>query len=288
LIGDNAVPVISTLSATLKKKTVERAWALDGIDYKAYAPWLCLRPLLSQPIEDRHLLEPSYSPGGLVVDRGYLENISRFVWGQGHAIMKDLPGDPKDWKILGDPAGVRPHIVQSFASARQILERSAFFRAIYPSLVEMVIPLEREKSCGFSSMLARGVVFRSFHKPYTAATLALDVAHEMGHQALILLQSVDPLISSDLMAPVFSEIRKQDRPAIQSLHAAAALAYMLILSRSLKNNNEESDAVRQREAEYGGSSTESVSKAIHSLKQKCQFTPMGSKVISEFEQIISQ
>jgi HEXXH motif-containing protein len=229
-------------------------------------------------------LDASYSSGDLILDRDYLEALSIFTSGQGELIMHGLPGSPHDWIIASEPEQSKPNIGHSFRSARLIMDRSSFLRQAYSCLVDMVIPLAREKSCGFSSMLARGAIFRSFHTPHTAATVALDVVHEMGHQALILLQSIDPLISSDLSAPVFSEIRKTDRPAIQSLHAAAALAYMLVLSRTMNTTEEERRAVQERSDEYGGTLAESLAKAITSLKRKCTFTQVGLQVIGELEE----
>ncbi|RYZ46272.1 MAG: methyltransferase domain-containing protein [Sphingobacteriales bacterium] len=48
----------------------------------------------------------------------------------------------------------------------------------------------------------------------------------MGHQALIVYQQSDAIISGDLEREVYSVIRRVKRPAILSFHAAVALAFM--------------------------------------------------------------
>ena len=54
--------------------------------------------------------------------------------------------------------------------------------------------------------------------------LAVNIAHELGHQCLYIYQTADPIIAHGLDTPVFSYIRKANRPAIQ---ATVALAFMV-------------------------------------------------------------
>lgn len=57
--------------------------------------------------------------------------------------------------------------------------------------------------------------------------LSINLAHEMGHQALMVLQAADRIVAGDLGMPIFSGVRKTNRPAIQSFHAMIALSFMV-------------------------------------------------------------
>lgn len=90
------------------------------------------------------------------------------------------------------------------------------------------IPTRRDGS-GFSNHHVRGAVFLSL--PMNSDTsrfeLALNLVHECGHQALMIYQCSDDILLEDLRTPVYSIIRKTERPAILSFHAAIATAFML-------------------------------------------------------------
>lgn len=57
--------------------------------------------------------------------------------------------------------------------------------------------------------------------------LAINLSHELGHQTLMIYQQADPLLVSDFGTPVYSAIRKTERPALMSFHAVAALVSMV-------------------------------------------------------------
>jgi len=66
---------------------------------------------------------------------------------------------------------------------------------------------------------------------------ALNLVHEMAHQALMLVQWHNPIFNSGSGDPIYSVIRKVNRPAIKCLHALVATSFMLKYLRNLKAQN---------------------------------------------------
>ena len=67
--------------------------------------------------------------------------------------------------------------------------------------------------------------------------LLLNIVHEMGHLAIITYQNFDSIIEEELTKPIFSVIRKTNRPAILAFHAMVATIYMLEFLIDLKRSN---------------------------------------------------
>ena len=66
---------------------------------------------------------------------------------------------------------------------------------------------------------------------------ALNIVHEMGHQALMLVQWHDQIFISGATDPIYSVIRKIHRPAIKSMHALVATSFMAKYLKDLKSKN---------------------------------------------------
>src|SRR5690606_18738477 len=78
---------------------------------------------------------------------------------------------------------------------------------------------------------------------------ALNLSHELGHQALMVYEHLDDIVRVDQYSTSYSIIRKTHRPAIQSFHAICATAYMLefiILSKSLLEDHCSSSYLEER------------------------------------------
>lgn len=285
LIGDAAVPIIQKLSSTLKSKTNEQAHILDSLEHNNYSPWLCSRPILSEGISNLNILMTEYPKGEFVKDVKYLQAVSGFLNGEIKFSFESMPGGPDQWQVCTDDAAWLSGVADDFNKGRNILFLSPFFRKMYEVLVEMVIPIDRPHSSGFSSHLARGVIFRSFPQDHSSLSIAVDLAHEIGHQALMVFQSVDPILISDPQAPVYSEIRHADRPAIQSVHATVALAYMTLFEDEMKEQGLVESIHDDRILRYGGTLRQSLKKAISSLNKECKFTDLGSQIMREFSEL---
>src|SRR5690606_27268990 len=91
---------------------------------------------------------------------------------------------------------------------------------------------------GFSSIRSRGAIYLSVPKleDFYYLELAINLSHELGHQALMIYQGADSILNGDLEFPVYSAIRKTNRPAIMAFHAVTALSYMVLFISDLLSN----------------------------------------------------
>lgn len=75
-------------------------------------------------------------------------------------------------------------------------------------------------------------------KDFLVEELAINLAHEVGHQNFMIYQYADRIINSDYNELVYSPIRKVPRPAILSMHAVVALAFMCEFLFSVLDNGQ--------------------------------------------------
>jgi hypothetical protein len=278
LFGEEGVGNIKYLSAELRRKTLELARRIDNNDYPHYTPWLCIRPLLTKPMSQCALCYINHTPGAILTSTTHLKKIESFLEENHDLTLSNLIGSREDWKILVSGRRRKSVTLELTAAIDFMLAKSNYLNDVYTSLVDMVIPLRQSRARGWSCQYARGAVFLGFPRVYSQLDLALDLAHEMGHQALALLQSSDALIASDWDAPVYSEVRKTNRPAFQSLHAAAAIAFMVKLAKDAEYN----DYVHP---EFSYPLTVALHNSVLSLRQSCKFTSLGASLMDDFDLI---
>ncbi|MCP3930859.1 MAG: hypothetical protein GY909_17440 [Oligoflexia bacterium] len=122
-----------------------------------------------------------------------------------------------------------------FNSALELFNSSnSFVVNVFSSIVRNIIPMKtiesevRKEGVGNSNRESIGALYLSAPSAEPRhLQLAINVAHEVGHQALMLYQTSDSIIHpSELTKNVYSAVRRTDRPAIQSFHALVALVYM--------------------------------------------------------------
>ncbi len=103
-------------------------------------------------------------------------------------------------------------------------------------LIKHIVPMEsntpespyRIHGSGISSHRYRGGILLSLPdaSPVRIMEAGLNLSHELGHQALMVYQCADPIISGDLYKESYSVVRRTKRPAILSFHALVATAFM--------------------------------------------------------------
>jgi HEXXH motif-containing protein len=129
---------------------------------------------------------------------------------------------------------------RSVASAVDLLDRTQTLKDLRETYIRFFVPLVAAKSelrddgSGMSAHWLKGAVFLScpISPTLRRVNLALNIAHELGHQVLMLYQDVDSLIKN-IQQPVYSTIRKTERPAIMSFHAIVAVYFMLDCVKTL-------------------------------------------------------
>lgn len=130
---------------------------------------------------------------------------------------------------LGD---ITSHELQTLVEALDLVQDgNTDISGLFAEVIKHVVPINISQlkrhtaGIGFSTHLAKGSIFLSV--PNKKLELAINIAHELGHQCLYIYQTANPIIAQGLDAPVFSYVRKTNRPAIQAFHAIVALAFMV-------------------------------------------------------------
>jgi len=285
LIGHELNEELFSLNARLKAATRQGIQATLSYGGEFYSPWASAYPLLDASSFPQHLLrQPFVEPGGLVDDAEYLRQVRAFMEDKPELTVNGIVGQKhEEW--IPDTI-VSPGQKQVFREGRRLLLKSnPTLCRLYLEFIDFVLPLPGERSRGYSGDHSRGIIFRSIPAQANPYEIAIDLVHELGHHVLDVWQSVDPILLSDPAQPVYSEIRKTLRPAIQTYHAAVAIAYMHFFVESMPYDPACQEAGRLRGLSYRGSLVESLQMSIDSLRRDCEFTPLGEKLLQEMEDL---
>lgn len=287
LIGRELGEDLFRLNAELRRTTVEEFNRQAAEPATAYSPWMCMFPVLNgEQIPQTLLRQPTYERGGLVMDIEYLTAARAFmeprtemtrngIFDQAHA----------DWIPTTEITAKQKDVFD--AGRTTLLSASPTLARMYLELIDYVLPLEGQRNRGTSNHFTRGAIRRTVPDDADRYDVAIDLAHEMGHYSLVILQSIDSIIvPADVRKPVYSQIRQTLRPAIQTLHAAVALASMHLFVESMPNDPACQAAGERRGKKYTKSLKHSLYLSIESLRQSCEFTPLGARVLEEMEALI--
>lgn len=108
----------------------------------------------------------------------------------------------------------------------------------------------------------------------------------MGHQAAILLQSVDPLIDPKQRTKLIHyEVRNDQRTADHAIVSAVALAYMCALGKSIYGGNVRPFIADEHVSGYGECLPDAVANAVRSIRKGAPTTEVGSQVLNELEEL---
>jgi hypothetical protein len=297
LIGKGAADFISQLNTDLAQKTVAHASSKLHQSFPRFVPWMCLVCLTDIDSIDVSILYEEYDKGNLLTNREKLFRIAEFLRKEGRPIVDAGVGpaagltSPEIISVMEDVKLARPDGIACYtASQALLLESDPLFSGLFNALVQFVVPMRSSSGrFGYSTHLARGAIFLSLAEDkHPKISMAVDLAHELGHQALMVFQSADPLLASPLDEPLWSGIRQAYRPAIQCMQAMAALSYMIILTKSLIKNSEFTALERAYTEENYNSQIEKIKSTLCSLKQACRFTNVGKRIMEEFEYVIEE
>lgn len=295
LIGGQLSEPFFELNAQLRASTRELANKVIPGGARFYSPWLCTYPRFGTPPNLALLEEPPCERGGLIIDEQYLAHarawVNDIVLFHQSAITVDsgevaLPGEPHTWLPLET---VSERIMDLFREGKKLLLASdPHMCRQYLEMIDFVVPIfsPGKKNRGFSHHLARGIIFRSFPEEATIWDVGIDLAHELGHQTLFVWQSADAILTSPKDAPVYSFIRKANRPAIQTFHAAVALAYMLSFTRCYADEADCREVAARRGDWYVDTLDKSLRLSLESLRANCTFTELGDALMQEMEALV--
>jgi HEXXH motif-containing protein len=278
ILRTGSADLISDLSDELAAKTLQ-IWNSQYLGiFDHYVPWMCVLPT-SSALSSNPTLHHRYEPGQLLTSASALSDLDIFLHhGEGITLERNLAMNlPASYSIAVDIEQRQPWANEKYQSAVSLVVTShPYFNQAFQKLVQVTVPIYLgRRNVSMSSDLARGAVFIEFNELDTPWDIAVSMAHEFGHQALMVLNSVDPLINSDIDEPVFSGVRMTERPAIQSLHAAAALAFMLLFATSCKTGIPENLL-------FADSLQSQLKLNIVALESRCEFSELGQSVIDDF------
>lgn len=140
----------------------------------------------------------------------------------------------------------------------------------------------RTDGSGLSSLLYRKALFLSLPKesPHSFFEFALNLSHEIGHQALMVYEYADDIVKVDQYTTSYSIIRKTHRPAIQCFHALCATVYMLefiIYANHLLRQEFDLVYIKNRSSQLQSDLNEGLKEI-----QDIPLTSLGNQIISEF------
>lgn len=320
IIGNESVEVITELNDELERKTLELANRKLNTEFQRMVPWMCLVCLTDLSFNDTSIFSHAYEPGSFLHTAEQLKPVAKFLRREGRPIMvatvaeetgladsyqlaeqaelsattnpdAQAAGEPH-MHYIGVPSELGPAGQEQaaiFYRAKElVLNSGPFFSGIFYKLVHFAVPLDAPDEFNFSTHLARGALFFSpTSRVHPEITMAIALAHEMGHQALMTFQSADPLLSSALEQPIWSATRSTLRPAVQALQGAAALAYMLFFVRLLAQTHPLDPAEQGYLQETHDHLASGLDATLNGLNEQCSFTALGRQVVYEFGQVLA-
>lgn len=286
LIGDSVSEHVGILSRKLKSSAIEQYGERASVP--GYTPWIAAGKTIDFDFP-KSLLQPvpKNLRGELINDDAYLvpareyveQRLGRMTYHKGL-----MPGARSDWlpcKLVNKSA------IAAVGDGITVLRGSnPSFDKLYDEMVESVLPLG-DKHRGYSNAWMRGILFRGIPDSWNEYDVAIDLAHELGHHALFVWQSLDSILTSRQEALVLSSVRRVRRPAIQSFHGAVALSFMLFAAKNWPTNSR-SIEVRKRHGSFyiGGSLETALDEALSTLRSHCTFTAVGQKMIDEMQALL--
>lgn len=248
LTGNTGTNKIALLSGRFESVCLDRVNNESTVVYPDYTPFMSLNE--GRENLPRLLLEKKSL---LVKDNDYLKYISDFY-------------SPPANNRLGEKNTVEFGFDQSkeeeFDEALKFfVSNNSFVVDIFNSIVKNIIPMKtiesevRKEGVGNSNRESIGALYLSAPSAEPKyLQLAINIAHEVGHQALMLYQTSDSIIHpAELTRNVYSAVRRVDRPAIQSFHALVAVIYMRDFVNSIdlsKLNDFEQEFIKRQHIQF--------------------------------------
>lgn len=196
----------------------------------------------------------------------------------------EVASDATDFPEIFELNYMKARAIYESAGEKYLLRSKRLMR----SLVPVVDPddVTRENGIGVSMLYARGAVFLSIPDAdeHKGLRLAINMAHEIGHQSLFNYQLSDKILNSDQLTPMYSVVRKTERPAIMSFHALTAVSFMI----EFLNDLIRSSSLNSTELTFAKDVISKFKKDLRvgiNVFSKANFTLLGKRMLSEFNEL---
>lgn len=285
ILGAKAIPTLNNLTKSFRQAAVSQV-----VNGGAYLPWM-------DSYEDHRssaLFRPHELRNYLLVDQHILSLLESVFMREGNPLGLILP-EENSFRINRDISDSVLESKRYNDGIELFLSAGSYWRDLFSTLCSFIVPIYSTRSSvrrggvGFSSLRARGAIFLSLpnDEKYSRLNLAINLAHELGHQSLMIYQGADRILDSDLDAPLYSVIRKTQRPAINSFHGVVALAFMAKFIAEVLNAGSLSDEERKSSEQSFLEIRQDLGEAICKCS-RLRFTKVGEKLFDECKEILIQ
>ena len=238
ILGDLGSTRIKRVASAYFKYCVDRLREIIPLG-AAYHPWMAASEFSSNNVSKGLAIGLIQRDGILDLRKEYLKSVDELLNTSNLLKVFDPAQGLDIFKIFTD-IGDHKKFIDMFNLAFKMIEVwPNWLKDAFNSAITCILPIcpvndSMRFTNNFSSPFMIGAIFVSVPNNNAYMDLALNIsfAHELGHQVLMVYDQ-SGTIEIDSANLIYSGIRKTLRPAFASLHAAVALAYMILCIRSL-------------------------------------------------------
>lgn len=293
LLYDEGANKVIKLYHTFTQRKIQKYNEINDSDLSQYLPWICTE-------EIAQLIEPSQIKSLLKEDVVYenipnLKVVDSLIKKSKLAVLY-VKGETTDDVSIDHLALEQfPEYIDLQKNAILILQDIVpWIGKIMSSIITAILPITTDRISNIylgsmSSHLTTGAIYLSYRGSKSNNPLidgVISLAHETAHNVLVVYQNADPILISGHQDPVYSSVRQTNRPAIMAIHAAVAMAYMIVTIRSLiqsyKNISEAEIFYLEKRLQEN---TYHFEKSIIEI-EKLDLTLVGKKIVSELKEVI--
>lgn len=284
LIGTSASRRLAAIENKLNAQSLAKVEVGTRQHHQRYAPWMSMPKAMDQVIP--------VTPRGPALSREELAAMHAFLKGDASNLAA-IGMCSSEFHVLHESTEAIDAFYQEIDEAMTLIKYVTPNMAdLWTALVRELLPLEpnsttskiRYLGSGISNHHYRGGIFTHLPIPeeFRTEELAINLVHELGHQALIVYQYADRLFECDPATEVYSAIRKVNRPLVMSFHAVAALAFMCEFTRlAMRRGAKESRAYLEKRHQEITFDLHIGLKAIEHIK----FTEFGALLVRELSAV---
>lgn len=295
LTGRIGTARVVELAATLNRRTAEQVRAA-GAAAASYRPWMSCRPRIEYFTTQRPCDFDLLPTPAIIHQTAHLDYLDQaFAVGPEDGFAQvGMAGSPLRVAPPNSPGLSAWH--REITEAQQLLATAdPSFALRIQGLVQEFIPLALAGTRSLRDAAGRGLSHHHYRggvflgpaapSPFPILELAISLIHEVGHQAAMVYQYADTILTTDYAQPVYSAVRKTNRPAILSFHALVALVYMIeftgaVYGRLSDKTERDYSANRWRELRADG-------EVGWQALQGAQFTELGRGLMDEFQRLLA-
>lgn len=297
LTGECGTERLLALSSHLADKTVKNINQELGESWRGFQPWMSCKSRIDYFSGGMPDVLANLNHPPIVFDKKSLQFLcDAFASPDGRPLGYIDPGNSNQTIEPVDSEGL-PRFQQEITNAYDMVSSSSKWMAQQLSaLVYQIIPLKNNDTCptfrkggtGLSVHNYRGGIFLGLPEIFDGCTaeLAINLAHEIGHQAVMVYQYADRILDCDYATPVYSAVRKTERPAIMSFHALVALAYMFEFTKNhvkCFSRHKDGAYLKKRHQEM----RQDFDMGWNTIRH-LKFTELGEGMMSEFRELLSE